>query len=506
MHEHAPHSRSSPLKLSRTLPARGTVQRKCACGSTLGPTGECATCRRKRKLGLQPKLRVNRPGDRYEREADGAADAVVGSAAPASAPLPITPLVQFRGGDDMAAVPPLVGQALAAPGRPLDAGTRRAMEVVFGFDFSDVRVHTGATAALSAAAVAARAYAVGRDVVFGAGAYRPGTAEGQHLIAHELTHVVQQQGAAPAPTLQQETGRLLQRAPEDETPLPAEPAPLEEIPSPAPSPKQKPKDVAFVMDFKETAALMASGAVVYSASSPEDMAKTLKNVSFPIGTLFVFAHSTPTAQVKFPGSGYVESSVIAKAVENKIPTAFRPNTVDFRGCSVGMSPEKLEALRTAFGAQSVVGSTCFLAFMTLPFTVAGVHIKRRSQLDVPKNKVTFDERFGEHWKRFASKDCILSKSRDDYFAAGGYFVSVFANKTPTLNYDEDSVCYKDLPTKTLTPKAALASKPAAAGPCTLVHVAEPAPTGAEPSASVPESIVPEPPAPSPEPQAEEPTP
>jgi hypothetical protein len=69
------------------------------------------------------------------------------------------------------------------------------MEARLGQDFSRVRVHTDGKAAAAAGAAGASAYTVGRDIVFGAGQYRPGSAEGQRLLAHELTHVAQQQGA-----------------------------------------------------------------------------------------------------------------------------------------------------------------------------------------------------------------------------------------------------------------------------------------------------------------------
>jgi hypothetical protein len=71
------------------------------------------------------------------------------------------------------------------------------MEARFGYDFSRVRVHTDATAAESARAVQALAYTVGEDIVFGAGRYAPATGAGQRLLAHELTHVVQQGGFTP---------------------------------------------------------------------------------------------------------------------------------------------------------------------------------------------------------------------------------------------------------------------------------------------------------------------
>ena len=86
-----------------------------------------------------------------------------------------------------------VGAVLhAGGGQPLDPGTRRRMEGHFGQDFRQVRVHTGSQAAESAQALNARAYTVGRDIVFRAGLYAPQTGEGQRLLAHELTHVVQQ--------------------------------------------------------------------------------------------------------------------------------------------------------------------------------------------------------------------------------------------------------------------------------------------------------------------------
>ncbi|HWK88915.1 MAG TPA: DUF4157 domain-containing protein [Longimicrobium sp.] len=95
-----------------------------------------------------------------------------------------------------ALAPPTVHRVLRAPGRPLDAGVRAEMEPRFGHSFADVRVHADADAAESARSVGARAYAVGRSVVFAAGRYAPGSADGRRLIAHELAHVVQQRGAA----------------------------------------------------------------------------------------------------------------------------------------------------------------------------------------------------------------------------------------------------------------------------------------------------------------------
>jgi hypothetical protein len=82
-------------------------------------------------------------------------------------------------------------------GQPLDAATRAFFEPRFGHSFANVRVHTDTRAGESAAAVRALAYTVGRNIVFGAGQYLPGTQTGQRLLAHELAHVVQQGGARP---------------------------------------------------------------------------------------------------------------------------------------------------------------------------------------------------------------------------------------------------------------------------------------------------------------------
>ena len=98
-------------------------------------------------------------------------------------------------------VPPSVREVLRLPAQPLDPATRAFMEPRFGRDFSGVRVHTDVRAAETARAVNALAYTVGEDVVFGAGQYAPGLTRGRRLLAHELTHVVQQ-GAARQSSVQ----------------------------------------------------------------------------------------------------------------------------------------------------------------------------------------------------------------------------------------------------------------------------------------------------------------
>ena len=128
------------------------IQRKCACGGTLGLDGECAQCRGKR-LTLQRRRSMNQA--------------------------------------EPAAVPPIVREVVHSPGQSLDPVTRAFFETRFGHDFSRVTVHTDSKATESAEAVNALAYTFGSRIVFGRHGYAPGTARGNRLLAHELTHVIQ---------------------------------------------------------------------------------------------------------------------------------------------------------------------------------------------------------------------------------------------------------------------------------------------------------------------------
>jgi len=154
---------------------------------------------------IQKQLTINEPGDKFEQEADSVSEQVMR--------MPDTPLSLSDGEDEAKntlmcqpasqtnsgnatethSAPPLVHEVLnSGGGQPLDASTRAFMEPRFGRDFSQVQIHTGPAAEQSAREVQAYAYTVGNDIVFGAGQFAPGTSEGQRLLAHELTHVMQQ--------------------------------------------------------------------------------------------------------------------------------------------------------------------------------------------------------------------------------------------------------------------------------------------------------------------------
>ncbi len=162
---------------------------------------------------MQKKLKVNAPGDMYEQEADRIADQMVhmsdpkpqrayacGDNCPAyQADEGIRARVQskparMQNGISNALAPPIVHAALASTGRSLDSDVQEFMESQFGQSFSHVRVHTDPSAQHSAQSIGARAYTVGSEIVFGAGQYVPATSEGRRLLAHELTHVMQQSG------------------------------------------------------------------------------------------------------------------------------------------------------------------------------------------------------------------------------------------------------------------------------------------------------------------------
>lgn len=167
-------------------------------------------------LNIQAKLAVGPTGDVYEQEAERVSERVMrmhepqlqrlcacGGECPSCQKTEPEPVrlqkKQAASGElEETSVPDIVEDVLSLPGRQLDTATRSLMESRFGYDFSGVRVHTDRLAAESASAVQAHAYTVGHNVVFAEGKYVPDTAAGQRLLAHELTHVVQQQAAPPA--------------------------------------------------------------------------------------------------------------------------------------------------------------------------------------------------------------------------------------------------------------------------------------------------------------------
>jgi hypothetical protein len=168
---------------------------------------------------IQAKLTIGQPNDKYEQEADRVADQVMRMPEPkqslvnghsslvqrqATCPECMEEeedIIQTKQARNQ--VPAMTSDietgisALKGGGQLLSQSARAFFEPRFGRDFQDVRVHTDNQAAKIANAVYARAFTLGRDIVFGAGLYQPRTSEGKRLLAHELTHVVQQNHLQP---------------------------------------------------------------------------------------------------------------------------------------------------------------------------------------------------------------------------------------------------------------------------------------------------------------------
>ncbi|MGI9040706.1 MAG: eCIS core domain-containing protein [Gemmatimonadales bacterium] len=187
---------------------------------------------------IQPKLEVGPPGDRFEQEADRVADAVVNASGPGDIPASAVPVesVQRRCAgceeDQDKHVPRAEGQGVTEKelesegqdglvqraadgsgyasarlseriagsgghGQPLPEATRRELGGRMGTDFSGVRVHRDSTAAGLCRDLNAHAFTIGHDIYFNSGRYDPHSQAGTHLLAHELTHTLQQESAGP---------------------------------------------------------------------------------------------------------------------------------------------------------------------------------------------------------------------------------------------------------------------------------------------------------------------
>jgi hypothetical protein len=201
---------SSLLPVSRARGAASSIDTPSA--SSIAATRSFDFAR----IPIQRKPTISSPGDAFEREADAVADTVMRMAEPPAAIGAGPPAIQRKctacedddkkvqrkhASNERRSAPldaRTAARAATHGGAPLSSEVRAFFEPRFGHDFSRVRVHTDGEAAHAARSVQARAYTYGRDIVFGAGQYAPSSPSGGRLLAHELTHVVQQGGRAPA--------------------------------------------------------------------------------------------------------------------------------------------------------------------------------------------------------------------------------------------------------------------------------------------------------------------
>lgn len=185
---------------------------------------------------IQSKLEIGEPGDKYEQEADRVADAVVNSPAP---PIQMQPEeteelqmkqepvlqrkckeceeeenLQKKENSSVAAgiAPEQISSQLQSSrgsGCPLPDPVVSEMSRKIGSDFSGVQIHTDTKAVQLSRSLGARAFTHGSDIYFNSGEYNPAMSKGKHLLAHELTHVVQQNSGLQAKRIQRTVGRLV---------------------------------------------------------------------------------------------------------------------------------------------------------------------------------------------------------------------------------------------------------------------------------------------------------
>jgi len=149
-------------------------------------------------FALQPKLKISQPGDKYEREADTVADRVMN--------IGQTDILQMQPVEEEKELMQLQIQMSKGSGATLLPTTNHFMSNVIGNDFSDVHVHTDSDTVKMNRQLGARAFTFGNDIYFNRGEYRPENTNGKSLLAHELTHVVQQKGSVEKPIQCDRTG------------------------------------------------------------------------------------------------------------------------------------------------------------------------------------------------------------------------------------------------------------------------------------------------------------
>ena len=244
-------------RVNRQASGMPTIQRKCACGGDAGHDGECAECKAKgqavqrqatesaapntlprsatsaiqsgagqpldratrdstkqtdneiKKPSIQAKLVVGPPGDKFEQEADAAASQITtGRKAGQISRLPggiaqslceqEENLQKKSGPEEISASPDIESRLVNSKGSgsPLPSTIREQMESTFDADFSNVRIHTSSTAVGMNKDLHAQAFTHGSDIYFNSGKFDTSSQSGKHLLAHELTHTVQQQGGS----------------------------------------------------------------------------------------------------------------------------------------------------------------------------------------------------------------------------------------------------------------------------------------------------------------------
>jgi len=390
--------------------------------------------------------------------------------------------------------PLLVNDVVKSPGQPLDHSTRSFMEARLGHDFSNVRVHADDRAAESSRQVNADAYTVGQHIAFASPSFNPHTDEGRKLLAHELTHVMQQANvstskpisiANPASSSEHEANRVADSFGSGgalHLPHTQQSSPMLQR---SPNKKKKKPRTNVVLVFDDNPNTMAEagarGGTVVRATSVENAKEQLTALGTPIGTLDVISHSSSAGDIEiFDAEGkasWVPISDLSGQLKGAFPEGEQPQTVDFRGCKLGDAGAELEAFRDEVGAKEARGNNCWSFTQdATPITINDVEVTDPSQ--VPKNmQARFEQGILDQIAGMTSSDgqpvghCLIGLARGEtpsakimkklkkiYFGNKGRFVATWASPEFNETWQEGSMCTKDLtattePCKTVKVKA-----------------------------------------------------
>lgn len=275
----------------RQAPLAAAVLRRCSCG------GSCDKCR------ARQRNTTSSPDDfALQRKPSGPSSV---DEAPAS-----------------------VHQTLRSSGSPLDLATRAFFEPRFGHDFKDVRVHTGAAAANSAREIDALAYTVGSNIVFGSQRFAPHTSHGQRLLAHELTHVVQQRSS-------QSVARHVRRAQ-----LPSSgPAQNTQVPARGPVPQPDPSNGCYGESVNGPGRVKAVGANQWVLSNFDIDQHYLKKEHFDFLRDVVAPKINKTPAGKFKVNIVGEASTTADFAYNLSLSAARAKCVSQQLIAAGLDDD-----------------------------------------------------------------------------------------------------------------------------------------------------------------------
>jgi hypothetical protein len=345
----------------------GRIQRKqaCACGGTCPQCRAAAALEDDRKP--QFRLQVGPANDSYEREAESIAGQVMRmpdswvqrriqatgkqeDERVQTAPIAgrITSLAQSGTASGVAdgRSPGRAVEAVVAGGQPLPAEARRYFEPRFGYSFDNVLVHTDAHAQRSAADLRAKAYTIGTSVVFGAGEYDPASPRGRHLLAHELTHVVQQSGS----------GGRVQRKTKEKTPCAIHTYDA-----------SNPKDTAVIPDDKSGIGVTSVPDLIAKVNAHVD---DEKNGCSCVSRLEINGHGTDGYQSVGNGDLYVndDKAIVHDSAEDHLKSLTKIKFCDralfmLMGCHVGQGKGKdlLSKLATLLPGKLIGGAQHFTA-------------------------------------------------------------------------------------------------------------------------------------------------